>query len=227
MSYALLPREGSPDVERGGPPQLRSSPSRGRAGSSPGGLPLPPPFSNARQFVRSPRLKILLVSITGTLLVLSLFSYAPGQRSTYSRPTVLLDYGADSDRWHLDYRVRPQLHSIREDGEALPLKDGATAARWPEDYPEAVDNFRENGVLRSVRNPWPEKPWIASIWLAAERFPDGLHGLPHDPTPLPEMGKENGRKPVSRRRDISLGCIAALKQILTALLHVCVSSRVI
>jgi hypothetical protein len=188
MSYALLPRsDDGGDAESGF--YERSKPR--------GTLPLSPPFSNARLLIRTPKLRVILASIIITLLGLSVYKYAPIPRHRYSQPHS--SRGDDSDQWASTYRVGPRLPYIQEDGQPMPLKEGASPARWPEDYPEAASYIHENSRLRDVEDPWPEKPWIASIWLAPERFPSGLHAQPHNTTPLPEIGKELGRKPVSYR----------------------------
>lgn len=191
MSYALLARDDAGDPEAG-PPSLPKA--RGL-------LPSSQPFSNGRLLIRTtPRLKVLLAAITITLLGLSVYKYGPGStfRPGVSLPPALRE--DDSDQWFSTYRVRPRLPFVQEDGEHAPLKEGTLPARWPQDYPEAATYLHENSILRDVKDPWPEKPWIASIWLAPERFPPGLQGQPHDSTPLPEIGKENGKKPVGLAR---------------------------
>lgn len=185
MSYALLPRDDAVDPELGAPELHKTR----------GPLPLTPPFSNARLLVRTPRLKVILASITLTLLGLSVYRFAPARKwNVYS---IQLSEGDDSSEWSISYRVRPKLPFIQEDGEPAPLKVGSSPARWPQDYPEAAAYLHENSIIHDVTDPWPEKPWIAGIWLAPERFPPGLQGQPYDSTRLPEVGKEGSQKPVS------------------------------
>jgi hypothetical protein len=186
MSYALLPRtDDIVDPESGSLKRSRTS----------AGLPSSPPFSNTRSLIRTPKLKLILSSIILTLLGLSVYKYSPVSRHREFLPQS--SRRDDSDLWSSTYRIGPQLPFIQEDGKPAPLKSGATLARWPQDYPEAASYIHDNSIIRDVTDPWPEKPWIASIWLAPERFPMGLHGQPYEEKPLPEFGKEKGVKPVS------------------------------
>lgn len=186
MSYALLPR--SDDVVDPESGSLKRSNARR-------GLPMSPLSSGTRSLIRTPKLKVILASIILTLFGLSVYNF-----STASRHMQLLPQSSrtdDSHLWSSSYHVGPQLPFIQEDGKHAPLKIGATAARWPQDYPEAASYIYDNSVIRDVVDPWPEKPWIAATWLAPERFPAGLHGQPIEEKPLPEFGREKGAKPVS------------------------------
>jgi hypothetical protein len=182
MSYALLPRNEQFDPEQGNVERVKA-----RVG-------LPLPFSNARLLIRIPKFKVILASIVCALLFLSVFKYAPPLRTIApSLPGILRQ--DDSATWATSFRITPRL-MIPTDGEPLPLKEGTLLARWPEDYPEAAKSLANNSKVPDISDPWPEKPWIASIWLSPERFPPGLHGQPHDALILPEAGQEHGERPV-------------------------------
>ncbi|KAK9899350.1 glycoside hydrolase family 47 protein [Cystobasidium minutum MCA 4210] len=152
--------------------------------------------SNNKRRLQHPRaFKAILAISTFCLIGFGLHRTGRAGQSLGEGGFLHLITGDDSDTWSDTYRIRPKLDFVEEDGESSLLKEGAEPGRWPQDYPEAASYLRKNSIIRDVKDPWPEKPWIASVWLAPERFPPGLHGQPYHNITLPELGNEKGQKP--------------------------------
>jgi hypothetical protein len=96
--------------------------------------------------------------------------------------------------WKPAQGQQARLDFIQRDGDHIQPSDNAVLAQWPKDYREAAQNLAKNGHIPSSSNPWPQKPWLASIWLSPERFPDHLPRATEDLGILPPPGKEYGKK---------------------------------
>lgn len=130
------------------------------------GVPQTPLWEKARQrlLIRQPNPRVVLVIAAGVVFVFVLYAFdipsiRASPKSTGGKSII------DVHQLSASWKQRPHLPFIQLDGEHLLPADNATAAVWPDGYPEAAKIAFDNGVVvPDTLDPWPDKPHIASIW---------------------------------------------------------------